>query len=44
MNEIGSMGRGGCSCSRLISVRAQVGASVSKMSLLSTSETPPISL
>jgi hypothetical protein len=35
-NEVGSIGRGGCRCSWLISVSARVGASVGIMSLLST--------
>jgi hypothetical protein len=43
-NRIGTMGRGRCSCSSLISMDAQIGASVSKMALLLISKTPPFSL
>jgi hypothetical protein len=43
-NRVGPMGRGRYSCSSLISTRAWIGASVSKMTLLSTSKTPLFSL
>jgi hypothetical protein len=43
-NRVGSMSWGRCSCSRWIDARARVGASVYKMTLLSTNETPPFSL
>jgi hypothetical protein len=41
-NRVGSMGRGRCSC--LISTGVWIGASVSEMTLLPTSKTPPLSL
>jgi hypothetical protein len=43
-NLIGSMGRGRCSCSCLISKGAWIGASVGIMSLLSTVVAPMINL
>jgi hypothetical protein len=43
-NRIGSTGRGRCSCSRLISMSARIGASVGIMSLFTTVEAPTISL
>jgi hypothetical protein len=42
-NRVGSMGRGRCSCSSLISTGEQIAASVSEMTLLHTSKTPPSS-
>jgi hypothetical protein len=44
MNNIGSMGTDRCSYSCLISIGARIGASVSEMTLLPTSKTPPFSL
>jgi hypothetical protein len=43
-NRIGSMCRGRCSYSGLISTSAQIGASVGIMSLFTTVEAPTISL
>jgi hypothetical protein len=43
-NRIGSMGRGRCSCSGLISTSALIGASVGIMSLFTTVEAPMINL
>jgi hypothetical protein len=43
-NIVGSTGRSRCSYSSLISTGAQIGASVSQMTLLPTSKTPPFSL
>jgi hypothetical protein len=43
-NRIGSTGRGRCSCCRLISMNAWIGASVGIMSLFTTVEAPTISL
>jgi hypothetical protein len=43
-NRVGSTGRGRCSCSSLISTGAWIGASLSEMTLLPTSKTPPFSL
>jgi hypothetical protein len=43
-NRIGSIGRGRCSCSGLISTSARIGASVGIMSLFTTVEAPTISL
>jgi hypothetical protein len=43
-NRVGSMSRGRCCCSGLVNMTARVEASVSKMTLLSTSKTPPFSL
>jgi hypothetical protein len=43
-NRVGSTGRGGCSCNWLISARAWVGASVSKMSFLCTCVAPLVNL
>jgi hypothetical protein len=43
-NRVGSTSRGRCCCSSLISMGAWIGASVSKMTLLPTSKTPPFSL
>jgi hypothetical protein len=43
-NRVGSMGRGRCSCSWLISMRVRIGASVGIMSLFTTVEAPTISL
>jgi hypothetical protein len=43
-NKIGSTGRGMCSCSSLISMGEQIGASVSEMTLVPTSKTSSFSL
>jgi hypothetical protein len=43
-NRVDSTSWGRCSCSRWIDARVRVGASICKMTLLSTSETPPFSL
>jgi hypothetical protein len=43
-NRIGSMGRGRCSCSGLISTSAWIGASAGIISLFTTVEAPTISL
>jgi hypothetical protein len=43
-NRVGFMGRGRCSCSRLISMSAWIGASVGVMSLFTTVVAPTISL
>jgi hypothetical protein len=43
-NRVGSTGGGRCSCSRLISTSARIGASVGIMSLFTTVEAPMISL
>jgi hypothetical protein len=43
-NRISSMDRGRCSCGRLISMSARIGASVGIMSLFTTVEAPTISL
>jgi hypothetical protein len=43
-NRIGSMGRGRCIYSGLISTSAQIGASVGIMSLFTTVEAPTINL
>jgi hypothetical protein len=43
-NGVGSTGRGRCSCSSLIGTVAQIGASVSEMTLFSTSKTPSFSV
>jgi hypothetical protein len=44
MNRVGSMGRGRCSYSGLISMSARIGASVGVMSLFITIVAPTISL
>jgi hypothetical protein len=44
MNKVGSMGRGRCSSSSLISTGAWIGASISKMTFLPTRKIPPFSL
>jgi hypothetical protein len=43
-DKVGSMGRGRCSCSGLISMSTWIGASVGIMSLFTTVEAPTISL
>jgi hypothetical protein len=43
-NRIGSMGRARCTSSGLISTGVRIGASVSEMTLLPISKTPPFSL
>jgi hypothetical protein len=43
-NKVGSMGRGRCSYNWRLDAWTRVGASVSKMTLLSTSKTPPFNL
>jgi hypothetical protein len=43
-NRVGSTGRARCSCSRLISMSAQIGASVGVMSLFTRVVVPTISL
>jgi hypothetical protein len=43
-NRVGSMGRGRCSCSGLLSMSARIGASVGVMSLFTTVVEPMISL
>jgi hypothetical protein len=43
-NRVGSMGRGRCSCSRLINTSARIGASMGGMSLFTTVIGPTISL
>jgi hypothetical protein len=43
-NRVGSTGRGRCSCNWRVDTWARVWASVSEMTLLSTSKTPPCSL
>jgi hypothetical protein len=43
-NRVDSMGRGRYSYSNLISTGAQIGASVSEKTLLTTSKTPPFSM
>jgi hypothetical protein len=43
-NRVGSMGRGRCSCSGLISTSVLIGASVVKMSLFTTVVAPTIIL
>jgi hypothetical protein len=43
-NRVGSMGRGRCSCSSLISTSAWIGASVDIVSLFTTVEELMISL
>jgi hypothetical protein len=42
--RVGSMGRGRCSGYQWVDAWVRVGTSVSKMTLLSTSKTPPFSL
>jgi hypothetical protein len=42
-NRVGSMGRGKCSCNWPVDAWVRVGASVSKMTIHSTSKTPPFS-
>jgi hypothetical protein len=43
-NKVGSIGRDRCSCNWRVDTWVRVGASVSEMTLLSTSKTPPFSL
>jgi hypothetical protein len=43
-NKVGSTGRGRCSCSRLISMSARIGALVGVISLFTTVVAPMISL
>jgi hypothetical protein len=43
-NRVGSMGRGRCSCSRLIDTSARIGALIGVMSLFITVIAPMISL
>jgi hypothetical protein len=43
-NRVGSAGRNRCSCNWQVDTWAQVGSSVSEMTLLSTSKTPLFSL
>jgi hypothetical protein len=43
-NRVGSMGRGRCSCSRLIDTSVWIGASIGVMSLFTTVIAPTISL
>jgi hypothetical protein len=43
-NRVGSMGRGRCSCSRLIDTSAWIGTSIGIMSLFTTAIAPMVSL